>query len=202
MTKPRILNFAVFYTAIYTFAVVSYPKSVLGFSGSQQLENGYEWFDDLAVLNCPPWFLSRTVISMDSGIPSRICSCTSNRQEIIRCDEFNQKSFISLNYCITTDNKTILARPCPYHFTSNHTIGFWSPLPENTTNVNEYVCGHLNRDGLLCGQYKPGFGVSAHSLDLRCSQCSRNSIGFMLFLLTSIILQTGFFLLVRILGSV
>ena len=183
-----MLTITVFCTIIYTFT-----KGVHGFSGSQQ-----NVFNDSETLDCPPWFLSRAVASMDNGLPSHICSCTDKRQEIIRCDEFNQKSFLSLNYCVTTDNKTILAGPCPYHFASNHTIGFWSPLPKNTTDVNEHVCGHLNRDGLLCGQCKPGFGVSAYSLDLRCSQCSERSVGFLLFLLTSIILQTGFFLLVTI----
>ena len=193
MMAPRI--FTIFCTIIYAIALCN-PDSVHGFTDSQQ--NGSEWLDDSELLNCPPWFLSRTVTSMDSGVPSHICLCTNNRQEIIRCDEFSQKSYLSLNYCVTFDNKTILAGPCPYHFTSNHTIGFWSPLPENTSAVNEYVCGHLNRDGLLCGQCKHGFGVSAYSIDLRCSQCSKNSIGFMLFLLTSIILQTGFFLVVTI----
>ena len=181
---------------ITVFCTIIIYKSVHGFSGSQQ--NGFEHLNDSETLDCPPWFLSRAVASMDNGLPSHICSCTDNRQEIIRCDEFNQKSFLSLNYCVTTDNKTILAGPCPYHFTSNHTIGLWSPLPKNTTDVNEYVCGRLNRDGLLCGQCKPGFGVSAYSLDLRCSQCSKQSVGFLLFLLTSIILQTGFFLFVTI----
>ena len=188
----KILRFTCFCTVVYTVAT----KGVLGFSGCQQ--NGYEWLNDSETLNCPPWFLPRAITGKDSGIPSLICSCTSNRQEIIRCDEFNQKSFLSLNYCVTTHNQTILAGPCPYHFGSNQTMGFWSPLPENTTAVNEYMCGHLNREGLLCGQCKPGFGVSAYSLDLRCSQCSKKSIGFLLFLFTSIILQTGFFLLVTI----
>ena len=183
-----MLTITVFCAIIYTFT-----EGIHGFSGSQQ-----NVFNDSDTLDCPPWFLSRAVTSMDNGLPSHICSCTGNRQEIIRCDEFNQKSFLSLNYCVTTDNKTILAGPCPYHFASNHTIGLWSPLPKNTTNVNEHVCGHLNRDGLLCGKCKPGFGVSAYSLDLRCSQCSERSVGFLLFLLTSIILQSGFFLLVTI----
>ena len=196
----RIIAWLFFHTVLCAITVISSPESDHGFFGRRQASsgNGYELLGDSEILDCPPWFLPRTVASMDGSVLSHICSCTSNRQEIIRCDEFNQKSFLSLNYCVTFDNETILAGPCPYHFTSNHTIGFWSPLPDNVTYINEYVCGHLNRDGLLCGKCKQGHGVSAYSIDLRCSKCSKRPIGFMLFILTSIVLQTGFFLLITI----
>ena len=105
---------------VTVFYIIIIYTSVHGFSGS--LQNEFEYLNDSETLDCPPWFLSRAVASMDNGLASHICSCTDKRQEIIRCDEFNQKSFLSLNYCVTTDNKTILAGPCPYHFASNHTI--------------------------------------------------------------------------------
>ena len=150
------------------------------------------------LLNCSPWFLPRKVTYLSSGASSHVCSCTNYRQEIVRCDEFSQQSFLSLNYCITYDNESILAVTCSYHFTSQHTEGFWSPLPANRTDLNKHVCGHLNRSGLLCGQCRDGFGVSAYSLDLKCSKCSKGPTGLILFVLTSVVMQTCFFVLILI----
>ncbi len=46
-------------------------------------------------------------------------------------------------------------------------------LPENSTSLNEMMCGSMNRAGALCGRCLPDHYPLAYSFNLTCVQCPR-----------------------------
>ena len=45
-------------------------------------------------------------------------------------------------------------------------------LPSNITELNDYMCGPANRKGSLCSECIDGFGPSATSSEVMCSNCT------------------------------
>ena len=143
---------------------------------------------------CPPWFVLEQRLN-----GSYICNCADSLREAVRCDEVEQRSYLAVGYCMTFDNTTgsVYSGTCPYNFFIVDVKGLWVPLPQNVSELNEYLCGALNREGTLCGHCKEGYGLSVYSQDLRCSSC-RQPNGWAWYLFTEFLLQTIFFLIVII----
>ena len=45
-------------------------------------------------------------------------------------------------------------------------------IPNNASQLDEVTCGPYNRGGLLCGEYKDGYGPAVYSFDMTCANCS------------------------------
>ena len=111
---------------------------------------------------------------------TRKCECSIDKiisKESVKCSKEGD-ALIKYNDCITydEDSNTISVGFCPYFEIRGHTVaepGFVK-LPGNISNLNSYMCEPMNRKGLLCGQCKDGFGLSATSPKLKCSDCSMN----------------------------
>ena len=156
--------------------------------------------DDLSLAsNCPPWFLPDRLTDMTHDNDSFVCNCVDSLREAVRCDEVEQRSHVSVGYCMTFDNATgmVYSGLCPYNYFIVESEGLWVPLPQNVSELNEYLCGAFNREGTLCGHCIKGYGLSVYSPDLRCSNCSQHS-GWAWYLFTEFVLQTIFFLIIII----
>ena len=78
-----------------------------------------------------------------------------------------------------------------YHQTSrNH------DLPVNLTELNESMCGPLNRKGLLCSECADGFGISITSFGYECTNCTGVWYAVPLFLVLEFVPVTVFYLTV------
>jgi len=75
---------------------------------------------------------------------SFVCKCVDTLKEAVRCDE-EQKSYLSLRYCMTFENATgmVYSGPCPYNYFTVE-VGCLVPLPQNVSDLNEYFCGAFN----------------------------------------------------------
>jgi len=126
---------------------------------------------------CPPWFLPDQPMDMFNVNDSLVCNCMDSLREAVRCDEVGQKSYLSLQYCMTFDNATgmVYSGLCPYNDFKTEAEGLWVPLPQNVSELDEYLCGAFNREGILCGRCTKGYGLSVYSPDLQCSKCSQHS---------------------------
>ena len=60
--------------------------------------------------------------------------------------------------------------------------------------VNEFMCGSLNRTGLLCSQCQEGLSLAAMSYRRECVECSNTSKGIVLFIALAFIPTTAFLL--------
>ena len=149
--------------------------------------------------SCPPWFLPNQPVDMSYNNDSFVCNCVDSLREAVRCDEAEQKLYLSVRYCMTFDNATgmVYSGPCPYNYFTVEAEELWVPLPQNVSELNEYLCGASNREGTLCGHCTKGYGLSVYSPDLRCSKCSQHS-GWAWYIFKEFVLQTIFFLTIVI----
>ena len=127
--------------------------------------------------SCPPWFQRNP--NSRTG-----CSCSPFRTAIQCGSDF---PLLHLGYCMMTNNATGATEfgPCPYitryNTTTNVDHAFYIQLPSNTSLLNEFMCGPLNREGELCGKCKDGYGIALYSYTLECSKCWGHGYGWALY---------------------
>lgn len=149
---------------------------------------------------CPTWF--REVLS-ENGTYTCHCGRDLPLSRSIYCSEQPPEVKINVIFpvCISYDTayNATLAGACPYtvHTKGNTTTPFYLTLPANSSEVNDYMCGPLNREGLLCGQCKDGYAPAVLSYDRKCVECSSGdawnwAIFFSVTLLPTTILYLGF----------
>ena len=121
------------------------------------------------------------------------CECYIDEafhKDAVKCSKEGE-ALIRYNDCITYDgdSDTISLGFCPYFEIQGHIVaepGFVK-LPDNISDLNSYMCEPMNRKGLLCGECKDGYGLSATSPKLKCSKCTMN---IWLALLSNLLLET------------
>ena len=143
---------------------------------------------------CPPWFIS------NENSSSR-CVCSDAFPEVVRCDQVSQKSFLRLGYCMTYNEnltESTLIGSCPYLHHYNVVDRKYIQLPQNTSQINDFICGALNRQGQLCGQCKEGYGPGLHAYGYQCKSCNEMSYfsRLILFMLVRFGPLTIFFIIV------
>ena len=149
---------------------------------------------------CPLGF--EPVQSCSSGNETK-CKCEKNLSSLIKCDGEMQQLYLEIGQCISTysgTNMTVVIGECPYIHPSarNSSMFPYFPLPPNMTasDVNSYMCGEMNRTGMLCGRCKNGTGPSVFSPDLKCVKCIDSSYGWAVYLAADFLPVTVFVLLV------
>lgn len=126
---------------------------------------------------------------------SNQCECLSSSfsflDTIVKC--INNKGLLRYNSCMTykkeTNTLSVATSVCTYFELNGHNIsepGFIS-LPENITELNDYMCGPMNRKGILCSECIDGYGPSVTSPNFRCSDCSNAWYGVPLYLLLELV---------------
>ena len=71
-------------------------------------------------------------------------------------------------------------------------------LPDNISELNDYMCGPMNRKGHLCSECINGFGPSFTSIGYQCSNCTDVWYGIPLYILTELIPVTVFYLIILV----
>ena len=141
--------------------------------------------------------------NQDTPHPSRmICVNSSYRGTEIRCSK--DGPLLMVGYCATFDEDTELLSitQCLYFQTSNYNLSLTNPgyihLPRNLSRLNDFMCGPLNRKGLVCSQCADGFGPSVTSFGYECVNCTDAWYGVPLYLLLEFVPLTVFFLVILV----
>ena len=119
--------------------------------------------------DCPPWYFYNHSTSA--------CECR-NSGRLVHCDPSLDYVLVINGYCMTYGNsnaRTILVSTCQYNFFNFTGVSYLSNyhwLPLNSSELNDAMCGHFNREGQLCGQCKEGYYSPAYSYDLQCRNCT------------------------------
>ena len=71
-------------------------------------------------------------------------------------------------------------------------------LLDNISELNDHMCGPMNRKGFLCEDCVDGFAVSFTSMEHKCSNCSDTWYGIPLYLLIGLAPITVFYLIILI----
>ena len=120
--------------------------------------------------------------------------------EWIRCS--NDTVILVYGNCMTYSENTrsTYVAECPYFQVNGHKVSHkpgYIELPPNISKLNEYMCGPVNRKGLLCSECIDGFGTSFTSIEHSCTNCT-NSYGIPLYILAEIVPLTLFYLIILI----
>ena len=138
---------------------------------------------------CPPWFIQQEIAGNNTTVQ---CSCGPQTYGVI-CDTKTCNTSLHIQYCMTYDN-----------FTRNQVVGYCLfesilkrviVLPSNVSELNEFMCGHFNREGQLCGVCKKGYGPALLT-NYECAKCSTKNYGWALYLLLEFLPITVFYLVI------
>ena len=110
--------------------------------------------------------------SYDTG--SKQCECYTDHELIIQCALKCTEGGVLLQYnlCMTflKDSNMLSVSFCSYFDVQGHNISTESGfiiLPKNTSELNDYMCGPLNRKGIMCSECIEGYGTSVTSTKIQ-----------------------------------
>ena len=112
-------------------------------------------------------------------------------------------NFLSIGHCLTYENgKGAYEFKCSYFQLEGHQVSDYEPgyikLPDNISDLNDYMCGPMNRKGILCEDCIEGFSVSMTSLGHKCSNCTDAWYGIPIYLAIELVPVTAFYLLILV----
>ena len=140
-----------------------------------------------ATLSCPPGFVPQ----------GNSCVCADWPNGMVVCDEDSLTASMQIGYCMTYVNETgeVRAGRCSNTFFRNDSNKFYYPLPSNTSDLNDQVCGQSNSKGLLCGECQDGFAISPLTTG-SCINCTGVSYGWIKFLASTFLPSTALFVII------
>ena len=108
---------------------------------------------------------------------------------------------LSIGYCMTVDdNEALFVMKCPYFQLKGHNVSDPGDiiLPDNVSELNDYMCEPMNREGFLCEDYMDEFAVSFTSMGHKCSNCTNAWYRIPLYLLIELAPITVFYPIILI----
>ena len=136
-------------------------------------------------VSCPPWF------EPFNGT----CKCGDSIDGIVECNETLQESAVLDCYGMTYSETTgTVVGACLYNCVKrdNH----YHQMPKTVGELNDAVCGHLNRGGQLCGECKTNYSPPVYSYNLQCTMCSGGQYNWMKYVAIAFAPLTIFLVLV------
>ena len=132
---------------------------------------------------------------------TRQCECLSGLfGTSVMCA--NDRAHLRYSYCLTYSEEInmLSASLCPYFELIGHntSVTNYIGLPDNISELNNYMCGLMNRKGIVCSECIDGYGPSVTSVKFRCSDCSNAWYGVPLYLLLELVPVTVFYFIVLI----
>ena len=129
-----------------------------------------------------------------------MCVCGARLVNIVMCNDATQETLIFASCCMSYDdavNDTVVER-CPFNYHYPDTQIFYVTLPNDTSELNSFMCDGLNRTGLLCSQCQQGLGPAVLSYKMQCVQCFNKQYGWLLYITATLIPTTVLCILVMI----
>lgn len=114
----------------------------------------------------------------------------------------NQSVLLRIGHCMThKEGEGTYAMECPYFQLKGHELAGeqgYIKLPNNISELNDYMCGPMNRQGLLCKDCVGGFGPSVTSIGYQCTNCTGVWYGVPSYLVQQLVPITLFYLIILI----
>ena len=153
---------------------------------------------------CPVWMKPKADLN-----GTVTCDCEDPLGEVVLCDQSLHTSQLALGFCMTEgegENDSELVGRCPFTYRKPNFDQVYITLPQNTSELNAFMCGGVNRTGLLCSQCEPGLGPAVFSYTYQCLECLDSKYGWLLYIFlatfpTTVLFFIIVFFQVRILTS-
>ena len=135
------------------------------------------------------------------------CHCGTDIRGTVRCSTDPDTVSVLAYICMTHDGKEgVITATCPFGYGdwySNENLTSvltydpnYHVLPNNITELNNAMCGRMNRDGLLCSECRDGYSPLVYSYDLNCIKCSNKNYNWLKFIAVTFIPLTLFYFVV------
>ena len=111
---------------------------------------------------------------------------------------------LPFGYCATysenNSTKSLSIANCPYlqHKYYNVTTPDYITLPVSLNELNDYMCGPLNRKGLLCSECADGFGYSLSSFSYKCVNCTNTWYHIPVYLVAQFVPTTVLYIVILV----
>ena len=176
ITQVKLGHFLTLLSAL--LLVISVHSQQLSGVAISSAENG---------LHCSPGFLYNTKSSICECYPSSNVRCSGHKALLNfgSCMTYREGEGTFIGFCIS-----FLARG------RNVTDRVYVSLPDNITELNDYMCGVMNRKGLVCSECMEGFSPAMTSIGFQCSNCSGVWYGVPLYLLLEFVPITIFYVFI------
>ena len=83
---------------------------------------------------------------------------------------------------------------CPFVNQRGDVDGVYVKPPQNASELNQFLCGELNRTGVLCSQCQEGLGTAIFSYSMQCLPCMSSGLGWTLYVFLATFPTTLLFL--------
>ena len=135
---------------------------------------------------CPTWYVETKHNTLTR------CVCGDTLGDIVRCDYAKEKTLILAHRCMSYNemfNDTVVGR-CAFNYHYPDTQTLYVTLPNDTSELNGFMCSGLNRTGLLCSQCQQGLGPAVLSYQRPCVECFDKRYGWLLYITATLIPTT------------
>ena len=155
----------------------------------------------LAKQKCSPWAVQSNCSAIG---PACICEAHVNMDSLFSC----KKRTLAIGVCLTqgSDNVSAIFGYCPYttkidgnlDIIDSGNIYFPRARTVQPDELNDLMCGSLNRQDILCSRCKPGYGPAVHAFGFMCADCDEKFSGWGLYLFLQLFPLTVFYAIVII----
>ena len=167
---------------------------------------GQEYRDNTTTQCCP--------IGYDVSSNGTKCLCGTIDDSVMPCQPETLTLELQVGYCpyymysIDLDTTSDICSHgflfpgfCPYYaFDVPMANRMFMKVPQYTTptNLSDYFCSGLNREGEACINCKKGYGPAVYSMELACGECSHSGAKMVALLALNIIPTTLLFVIIMV----
>ena len=127
-------------------------------------------------IDCRPWFYYNSTAGE--------CQCYCGLGEDLECTSEGVR--LGLGHCMTySENNGVYFAKCFYFQppTNSIVVNGHFLLPSNVSELNDFMCGAMNRQGIVCEECIDNYAPSPTSFGYKCSKCSDSWSGVIVYLL-------------------
>ena len=152
------------------FIAKTTPNETQNYPARRDLENfSYSGLKS----RCPPWYYQAEGSCIEGNHVYGIVNFQSKTGQV----------WLQQFYCMTTDhNSTDVLGGCMTSAFGMRIVRSSFPIPCNISQLNEYMCAGLNREGQLCGQCVKGFAPPVYSYSLSCVNCTDHHLNWLRYI--------------------
>ena len=181
---------------IVLFSICACITTVLGLPVDGEIHSRYNLStngsESEPISDCPPWFYYNS--------NSNQCECFRHPDITVDVVCTETGALLSFGSCMTYDEAegTTSVGPCRSFLVHNRNISnrMYIHLPNNVSELNDYMCAPMNRKGLSCSECIDGFGPAVFSYGFQCANCTGAWYGVPVYLFMEFVPITVFFVFV------
>ena len=141
------------------------------------------------LLSCPPGFKEKNITS-DTNTPEGQCMCSEDYGGVLLCDSKKLHAMLkNSNWLglISEEDNIYLSSSCPPGYCHSEETFSHFDLKNDSTLLEEKICGSNHRQGILCGQCIDGFEPAVNSPTYKCVNCTDVNVVRSIFKYISIV---------------